>query len=222
MSTQPVLTQAQRELLGRLNRPEFTGAFFLTGGTALAECYLHHRLSEDLDFFTQEPGRVPRGIESVRTAAAEMGVPCRVTRTDATFAECFLEHASGPLKVRLAEDAPARLRPVRTDLPLGFPVDHELDIACNKISALFDRAAERDYVDVFFIHRELIPLPDILCALPGKHVGVEPYWLSQAFERVAAVNTLPRMLKPLSLEELKAFFLAEAARLAASFRPPAA
>ena len=27
--------------------------FYLTGGTALSAFYLHHRLSEDLDFFTE-------------------------------------------------------------------------------------------------------------------------------------------------------------------------
>ncbi|MBI5729257.1 MAG: nucleotidyl transferase AbiEii/AbiGii toxin family protein [Candidatus Magasanikbacteria bacterium] len=27
--------------------------FYLTGGTALAEYYLHHRYSEDLDFFSE-------------------------------------------------------------------------------------------------------------------------------------------------------------------------
>ena len=28
--------------------------FYLTGGTALSIFYLHHRLSEDLDFFSEE------------------------------------------------------------------------------------------------------------------------------------------------------------------------
>jgi hypothetical protein len=28
--------------------------FYLTGGTALAEFYLQHRLSEDLDFFSEQ------------------------------------------------------------------------------------------------------------------------------------------------------------------------
>ena len=32
--------------------------FYLTGGTALAEFYLHHRYSDDLDFFTRKQGRL--------------------------------------------------------------------------------------------------------------------------------------------------------------------
>jgi len=31
----------------------FVKNFYLTGGTALSEYYLHHRISEDLDFFSE-------------------------------------------------------------------------------------------------------------------------------------------------------------------------
>ena len=213
MSSQRILSPLQQELLGRLSRSEFSRSFFLTGGTALAACYLQHRLSEDLDFFTDEEGRVEAGVRQVEACARELKAGFRVTRTYATFAECFLDHADGPLKVHLAQDAPARIMPVRRDHAIGFPVDHEMDIACNKISALFDRSAERDYVDVYFIQKELFPLATVLAELPKKHVGVEPYWLAQAFGRARTIELLPRMLKPLALEELKAFFLDEAKRL---------
>ncbi len=33
---------------------EICQSFYLTGGTALAEYYLQHRLSEDLDFFSEK------------------------------------------------------------------------------------------------------------------------------------------------------------------------
>ena len=34
------------------SQPQLTKRFYLTGGTALAEFYLQHRLSEDIDLFT--------------------------------------------------------------------------------------------------------------------------------------------------------------------------
>ena len=34
-------------------RPEITKHYYLTGGTALAEFYLRHRLSEDIDLFIE-------------------------------------------------------------------------------------------------------------------------------------------------------------------------
>jgi predicted nucleotidyltransferase component of viral defense system len=46
-------SQTQREvLLNIITHPTIEEFFFLIGGTALSVFYLHHRLSEDLDFFT--------------------------------------------------------------------------------------------------------------------------------------------------------------------------
>src|SRR3972149_338547 len=48
-----ILTKAQVDVLKILSgEPGFTH-FYFTEGTALAEYYLHHRLSEDLDFFSE-------------------------------------------------------------------------------------------------------------------------------------------------------------------------
>jgi len=47
-----ILSPNQTRLLEIIaNDKEICHRFYLTGGTALAEFYLHHRLSEDLDFF---------------------------------------------------------------------------------------------------------------------------------------------------------------------------
>ena len=47
-----ILTERQRQLLNLLSQESYIQQnFYLSGGTALAEYYLHHRLSEDLDFF---------------------------------------------------------------------------------------------------------------------------------------------------------------------------
>ncbi len=50
-----ILTATQLRMLKTIGRePLFTEKFYLTGGTALAGFYLHHRYSEDLDFFSME------------------------------------------------------------------------------------------------------------------------------------------------------------------------
>ncbi len=49
-----ILTPDQKRLLEYISKdPKITDKFYLTGGTALAEFYLQHRLSEDLDFFSE-------------------------------------------------------------------------------------------------------------------------------------------------------------------------
>ncbi|MBI4037050.1 nucleotidyl transferase AbiEii/AbiGii toxin family protein [Candidatus Daviesbacteria bacterium] len=48
------LTDEQRSILEEIGRDEFLGAgFYFSGGTALSSVYLHHRISEDLDFFSE-------------------------------------------------------------------------------------------------------------------------------------------------------------------------
>ncbi|MBI5413126.1 nucleotidyl transferase AbiEii/AbiGii toxin family protein [Candidatus Peregrinibacteria bacterium] len=54
MAIKTILTPNQRTLLDAIGKNKaIAGAFYLGGGTALAEFYLKHRLSEDMDFFTE-------------------------------------------------------------------------------------------------------------------------------------------------------------------------
>lgn len=48
-----ILTNKQQSLLNLISQQEdIKSNFYLSGGTALSEYYLYHRLSEDLDFFS--------------------------------------------------------------------------------------------------------------------------------------------------------------------------
>jgi len=50
-----ILTPKQLDFLELVQQDkQITKRFYLTGGTPLAEFYLKHRLSEDIDLFTQE------------------------------------------------------------------------------------------------------------------------------------------------------------------------
>ena len=53
-----LLTPLQRKLLHEIGKTPLRDDFFLTGGTALAALYLHHRYSVELDLFTENPTAV--------------------------------------------------------------------------------------------------------------------------------------------------------------------
>jgi hypothetical protein len=130
------------------------------------------------------------------------------SRTFNTFIECFITGADNePVKVDFAQDTPYRLRPTQPNDSYSIQIDSALDIAANKLAALFDRAAEKDFVDVFFVHRELIDFAELLPLAREKQVGMDNYWLAIAFQRVRQVKLLPRMIKPLVLADLQEFFL---------------
>jgi len=50
------LTPTQEQILTIIaDEPYFSKTFYMTGGTALSAFYYHHRESEDIDLFTQQP-----------------------------------------------------------------------------------------------------------------------------------------------------------------------
>lgn len=58
-----------------------------------------------------------------------------------------------------------------------------------------------------------MPFPELVEKAGQKHVGLDPYWLAQACARVRDVRFLPRLIKPVGLDELRAFFEDQARRL---------
>ncbi|OGR90876.1 MAG: hypothetical protein A2992_03225 [Elusimicrobia bacterium RIFCSPLOWO2_01_FULL_59_12] len=188
-------------------------SFFLTGGTALAACYLRHRLSEDLDFFTEEPGAVRQVAPVLETIAREAAGSVRIARQFETFLGAFITSPQGEtVKIDFAQDSPFRLRPLESS-PYEIRVDNPLDIACNKLSALFERAAAKDFVDLYFIDQKLVPFEELLPQAQRKHVGLDRYWLAIAFQQVERIDKWPVMKAACDFKALRAFFLAKAREL---------
>ncbi len=59
--------------------------FFLTKGPALAEFYLGHRISRDLDLFTSDAEAFAASDREVRMAARDLGVEVTVERSFPSF-----------------------------------------------------------------------------------------------------------------------------------------
>lgn len=134
-------------LLGLLGHPIVEGNFFLTGGTALSVFYLHHRLSDDLDFFTREPAEM---------ADLEMWItrhwPGRAA-VRAHYPEFTRVEICG-VKVEFVVDQPsfATARPKhRFENGHSLAVDTVPDIASNKLCAAAERGLPKDLIDLFCI-----------------------------------------------------------------------
>ncbi len=203
-----ILTTFQKKLLKAIGDSQLADNFYLAGGTALAAFYLRHRFSEDLDFFSADPKAIHFVQPSLETIVEKLGATLEFSRTFNTFVECFITEQDGErVKLDFAYDSPYRLQPTIFNQTFSIQVDNSLDIACNKLSALFDRAAEKDFVDIFFVCQELMPFDELLPQARQKHIGMDDYWLAIAIQRVRQVKLLPRMIKPLEIADLQAFFL---------------
>jgi predicted nucleotidyltransferase component of viral defense system len=210
----------QQKFLDEIIKDDYmTNRFYLTGGTALAACYLNHRLSEDVDLFStqqleeQEIGAVVANIsDKLHLKVAYVRIHDRMAYTID-----FPSHEK--LKVDIAYYP---YEPIETSKVFykNLMIDSIGDIAVNKLMTISQRTASKDYVDLYFILKKYTTW-DLMHGVAHKfHMDIEPLYLSSLFSSVASLTELPIMKKKLSLEILKAFFLAEAKKLAMTMVKP--
>jgi nucleotidyltransferase AbiEii toxin of type IV toxin-antitoxin system len=125
-------------------------ALVLTGGTALARLYLHHRYSDDLDLFTLEPKPGELGRAFANTLQSHGLIIEPVTEAVA-FLRMWVGDGEHRVQVDIAPDAQ------RVDPPapsaLGVHSHTLRDIAANKIGAFEDRSEVKDAVDLYHLTR---------------------------------------------------------------------
>jgi len=202
-----ILTEFQQRFIHAISKSSLRDSFFLTGGTALSAFYLHHRYSEDLDFFTEIPDEVSRMVPELEKVCHKLAAQLEFNRRFKTFLNCMVtSDKSEYIKIDFAQDTPFRLQPLIFNEEFGIFVDNPVDIACNKFSALFDRAETKDFVDIYWLNKVMFSFDEIYENAKMKHVGLDDYWLAISLQKVNLVNELPRMVVSLTIEELKGFF----------------
>jgi len=118
--------------------------FLLAGGAALVAQHLSERPTQDLDFFTRQPGDVTLARDEFEALMARRGwVTERITDTE-SFCRLVI-HGPEDLLVDLALDSAPGHPPTASFVGPTFAPE---ELAGRKLLALFDRAAARDFVDV--------------------------------------------------------------------------
>ncbi len=128
---------------------QLTVEFYLTGGTALGRAFLHHRYSDDLDFFVNEITDFKQQVNTILNGLKASGFLFETTIADDAFARIFIFEGECSLKVDFVNDVPYRTgKPTETNL--FKRTDTVLNILSNKITAL-SRYSPKDVVDIVFI-----------------------------------------------------------------------
>lgn len=144
------MSPVQRDvLLNLVKHPVIEKSFFLTGGTALAVFYFHHRLSNDLDFFTM-----------YRTDLAEIDfwVKRMWPRDAVKIKECpnFLSYLVKETKVDFVIDL-VSIKEERQKFVFEnnhyVLVDSLKNIVSNKLCTLVSRTEPKDFIDFYFINK---------------------------------------------------------------------
>lgn len=203
-----ILSKGQKKILTIISEvPLLKDNFFLTGGTALSEFYLQHRYSEDIDFFTEKVPDITPLINIFQKKLKEKKLSFEIKRALNTFSDMIIKFKDETLKIDFAIDSPYRLKKILFSKEYNIFYDNKIDISCNKLSALFDRGDPKDFVDIYFIHKEIISLEELIPLTKKKHIGLDEYWLSRAFFRAKEISFLPKMIKQIDIKKLKNFFL---------------
>lgn len=126
--------------------------FYLTGGTALSRWYLHHRFSEDLDFFVNNVNDFQNQVERALNRLSHAGIGMTVAKRSEDFVRLFVHEAGVELKIDFVNDIPYRSGSSESfDL---FPrIDGWWNILSNKMCAL-ERREPKDVADILFLCRK--------------------------------------------------------------------
>lgn len=208
---QAVLSEAQKKIIKAVAGEPNLADFYLTGGTALAAYYFQHRISDDLDFFIfKEPDKIfLRGFAE----KLKIIIDAESVRYERLYDrnQFFFQTAGEELKVEFSKYPFIQLNePILKD---GVKIDSLRDITANKLMAMLDRFDPKDFVDLYFILKEF-KLEDIRLDAEKKFgIGVSYVFLGGEIAKVKRVEALPKMIKPITIKDLKDFFAKKAKEL---------
>ena len=143
-----ILNRFQKKIFSIVSKNEaIRRDFYFTGGTALSECYLHHRESVDLDFFSERPfGK--KLVDDIVSSLQASGIrisPVHKIHDRYTFDA--LEDGGMVCKLDFCHYDFPRLEKPRKKF-MGISVDSLRDILTNKWCTVFDRNEAKDVLDI--------------------------------------------------------------------------
>lgn len=212
-----ILTTEQKQFLELISKePSLCRRIYFTGGTPLAAFYLHHRLSEDIDLFSETEFSERSLAPFITKAQRKFGI------TDVAY-DVFLglhtfqlTFPNGMiLKVDFSYYPYPRIE--KGMKYLNISVDSLFDIAVNKIHTIATTRKERarDFIDVFFILKQQpFKIQDLIMQAKAKFDWhIDRIHIGTRFSAAAMATDFPRMLKPIDHKEWQDFFVAESANL---------
>ena len=207
-----IINKIQEAILSQLADTLDSKEFYLTGGTALSLFYLKHRRSNDLDFFTNNPELILPFSYNLEEDLKKSGFKPIRQRGLHSFVEIIVKKDGESTIIHLAQDTPFRLEAVKQ-----FPeypklnVDSLVDVATNKLLALFGRATLRDFIDIYFlINKKHFSVEELVLNSKKKDPGFDLYWLGVALERISTFqddsSEMLLLLEPVDFREMLTFF----------------
>lgn len=189
--------------------------YYFTGGTPLAEFYLRHRLSEDIDLFVEKS---EVNIFSVRNFIRDTQKKLKVAHVD--YRQFLGLHSfqlyfskTNILKVDFNYYPFPRIE--KGLKYKNIEIDSILDIAVNKVHTIAMKPRARDFIDIYFIIKEKgYEFNDLLKKAKIKFDWhIDALQLGSRLLMAKEVKDFPKMIKKINPREWQDFFVEEARKL---------
>lgn len=206
-----ILSKNQKKILDAVsNDKSICEIFYLTGGTALAEFYLRHRLSEDLDFFSENEFDTKAIAVFFRRNQKKLGIK-KIDYEQSFNRNLFFLHLKNDvIKTEFTYFPFAR---IEKKIKISkLPVDSLIDIAVNKVFTIYQRPRARDFIDLYFIMQKQHWTIEYLV----KKAKIKFDWhidylqLGSQFTLVNELKDYPRMIVKINNQEWQNFFIEQA------------
>lgn len=137
----------QDKVIAAINSIE-TG-FYLTGGTALSRGYLHHRLSDDLDYFVNDNSEYSLWVDRITHLISQSNDwKLIIELKDQRYSRMRISSNHIELKLEFINDVPSHIGEIIKHPVLGR-LDSPENIFANKITALVSRDEPKDLADIW-------------------------------------------------------------------------
>lgn len=199
-----ILNHKQKQILQKFSQSKFFQEnFYWTGGTALAEVYLKHRLSEDLDFFSED--LYPKELllpelNKLKNTFKNLKIKYLENKNRQQF---ILYFTSGEnLKLEFVYFPFSKIRHKKINTQYKIKIDSLKSIGENKVFALYENGEPKHVFDLYWIVKKKDLSLKKLFFGSQKKFGVEidkVIFLEKALEAIEKMDKIKPLVLPNSL-----------------------
>jgi hypothetical protein len=158
----------------------------LAGGGALHIHPTAPRLFNGLDRFQDSDYLAAAKAKEDVAALRRHGYSVDIRISAAPFIRVVVSKGKDSTKVEWCYESNFRFFPAIKDKRVGYRL-HPIDLAINKVNAVANRQAPRDYFDVILINRHYLSLGAMVWAASARFPGMPPHFLLEQLSRQTAV-----------------------------------
>ena len=214
MTKKIIFSKNQKKFLQIFSENEkLSNSFYLTGGTALAAFYIPYRLSEDLDFFSEQEFDLNPILVFLKSKKKDLKYQQFDFNTLFNRNIIQLQYEKDVLKLEFTYfPFPQIEKPI---IKNKIKIDGILDIATNKLFTIYQKPRSRDFIDLYMIVQKYgYTINELLKKAKLKFDWhVNPIMLGSQFIKAKKIKDYPKLLEKINHQEWQEFFIKEAKRL---------